>query len=230
MKMAYRKNTYLYYLVLLILIFSGCKTDEFKFNELTVKDDFRLKLKTPLYSGKDKTGDILEFADFIHNWYNPIRVDTTQPLTVLEYKNSDPVTIETQLIFTPSDIIDSLAFLIDGEYDMDSIELVFNVSNSCPFPLNTEIRFIQNGVAGPAILPPPFDGADFSQSPVQPVTTIHGVLLDSLQSKSLMESKRLKLTAWYNQTDFIQENDTLSAHYPIDYSIVLIGQVKAKHD
>jgi hypothetical protein len=230
MKLAYRRNTILYCILLFLSFFAGCKTDEFKFNELTVKEDFRIKLKSPLYTGTHKNGDILEFADFIHNWIKPVSADTTQPITVLQYTDREPRIIPTQLIFSPSEIIDSLAFLIDGDYVLDSIELVFNVINSCPFPLNTQIQFVQNGIAGPPILPPAFEGADFSQNPVQPVNTVHGVLLDSLQAKSLVESKRFKLTAWYDQNNFINENDTLSAHYPIDYSIVLIGQVKAKND
>lgn len=217
-------------LVLFIIFFVSCKTDEFKFDEIRVKEDFSINIKTPLYTGTDKTGDILEFVDFIYNWNKPYEADPSQPVTILKYNDRAPKTIETELIFTPSDIIDSLAFLIDGEYVLDSVELVFYVTNNCPFPLNTRIQFIIGGIAGPPILPPAFDEADFSKNPIEPVTTIHGVLLDSLQTKSLVESKRLKMTSWFDRTDFINENDTLSANYPIDYSIVLIGQVKAKND
>ena len=218
----------IFFLFLYVLL--SCKTDEFKFDEITVKEDFSIKIKTPLYTGVDKTGDILEFSDFIYDWKKPLNVDPAQPLTVLEYDDKEPKTIETELIFTPSVIIDSLAFLIDGEYVLDSIRLVFHVSNACPFPLNTQIQFILGGQPGPPIVPPPFEEADFSQDPIQPAFTVHEVLLDSLQTESLIQSKRLKLTSWFNRTDFINENDTLSAHYPIDYSIVLIGQVKAKND
>ncbi|GEM_PF-2327759 len=227
---SFKKHLTKFAWILFILFLISCKTDEFKFDEITIKEDFRIKLKSPLYTGKDKKGDILEFADFIYNWSKPLEVDTTLPYTVLEYENRTPRIIPTDLIFNRSDIIDSLAFLIDGEYELEDVQLVFNVANASPFDLNTEISFLINGIAGPPILPAAFEAADFARIPIVPVTSIDTVLLDSAQCESFMKSKRLKLTAWYNRNDFINQNDTLSAHYPIDYSIVLIGMVKAKNE
>lgn len=229
MNNACRKYSTQIFLFLFILIFQSCKTDEFKFEEVTIKEDFGINIITPLYTGKDKQGDILDFHDFVHDWKKPIG-DPSGPITVLRYADNTFKTIPTRLIFEPSSIIDSLAFLIDGEYELENVELIFNVANSCPFPLNLQLQFIKGNIIGPPITPPAFLEADFNQIPVTPITTTHNVKLDSLQTKSLVKSKRLKLSSWYDQTDYINNNDTLSANYPIDLSIVLIGIVKASNE
>jgi hypothetical protein len=227
MNQIFNINRCFFVLISWAFIFQSCKTDEFKFSEITVKDDFGVKIITPLFSGNDKSGHKMEFRDFIHDWSKPID-DPTGPQTVLEYSDGKFKSIPTRLIFDPSSIIDSLQFLIQGNYGLKDVELVFNVTNHCPFPLNIQLQFINQNIAGPPVLPPAFDGADFNQQPVKPVTTIHSVPLDSLQLQSFMYSKRMKLSAWYNQNNFINQNDTLSAHYLIDVSIVMIGTVQTK--
>lgn len=229
MKGYFAKYGYYFFLFLTLLLIQSCKTDEFKFNEITIKDDFDIKIITPLFTGKDKEGNILEFRDFIQDWKKPIN-DNTGPYTVLKYSDIKYKTIPTRSIFDRSIIIDSLHFLIQGSYDLSNVELVFTVSNSCPFPLNLMLQFINSSTynVAPPILPPAFLEADFNQKPVIPVTTIHNVKLDSLQMLSFTNSKKIKLTSWYDQTNFINQNDTVSAHYPIDVSIVLIGKVHAK--
>lgn len=228
MKRYLKKYPFLVFLFLTIVFFQSCKTDEFKFDEITIKKDFGVRIITPLFTGKDKYGNILEFRDFIHDWKKPVP-DLSGPKTVIDYSNSPDITIPTQLIFDPSVIIDSLQFLIQGNYSLTDIELVFYVNNSCPFPLNLQLQFFNwsnwNSPGSP-IVPPPFTEADFSKNPIMPVTTVHTIKLDSLQMQSFTNSKRIKLTSWYNQTNFINQNDTIWAHYPIDVSIVLIGTVQ----
>lgn len=218
---------YFFVLILSVFIFQSCKTDEFKFSEITLKEDFGVKIITPIFSGNDKSGHKMEFRDFIHDWSKPIG-DPSGPQTVLQYSDSTFKTIPTGLIFDPSSIIDSLQFLIQGNYSLKDVELEFKVTNSCPFPLNLQLQFINQNVVGPPVLPPAFNGADFNQLPVTPVTTVHSVPLDSLQLQSFTFSKRLRLSSWYNQNNFINQNDTLYAHYPIDVSIVMIGTVQTK--
>jgi len=218
---------YFFVLILSVFIFQSCKTDEFKFSEITLKEDFGVKIITPIFSGNDKSGHKMEFRDFIHDWSKPIG-DPSGPQTVLQYSDSTFKTIPTRLIFDPSSIIDSLQFLIQGNYSLKDVELVFNVTNSCPFPLNLQLQFISQNVVGPPVLPPAFNGADFNEFPVTPVTTFHSVVLDSLQLQSFIFSKRLRLSSWYNQNNFINQNDTLSANYPIDVSIIMIGTVQTK--
>ena len=232
MHRVFRKYSFYFFLLFSFLFYQSCKTDEFKFDEITIKEDFGVKIITPMFSGKDKQGNILEFRDFIHDWKKPIP-DNSSPYTVLQYSDGTFKTIPTRLIFDPSVIIDSLEFLIQGRYSVEEIELVFTVSNSCPFPLNLQLQFlVRNDLNNtvPPVTPPPFGEADFSQIPVSPVTTIHTLKLDSLQVQNFMDSRNIKLTSWFDQTNFINQNDTLSAHYPIDLSIALIGVVKKTNE
>jgi len=232
MNRAFKKYPYCFFLLLTFLFYQSCKTDEFKFDEITIKEDFGVKIITPMFSGKDKQGNILEFRDFIYDWKKPI-TDNSSPSTVLQYSDGTFKTIPTRLIFEPSVIIDSLEFLIQGRYSISEIELVFIVANSCPFPLYLQLQFlVRNDMNNtvPPVTPPPFSEADFSQTPVNSVTTIHTMKLDSLQVQNFMDSKNIKLTAWFDQTNFINLNDTLSAHYPIDLSIALIGVVKMTNE
>ena len=218
------------FLLFVVVLFQSCKTDEFNFKEITLKDDFGIKMITPLYSGKDKNGHILEFRDFIHDWNQPFTPDAVRN-TVLQFSDNSFITIPTNLFFDPSVVIDSLQFLIQGSYRLTDIELVFTVKNSSPLPLNLQFQFLVrnslNNMAAP-ISPPTFPKADFSQTPWIPTTSSYTVKLDSLQALSLSNSKSIKLTSWYDETNFINQNDTLSAHYPIDLLIVLIGFVQAE--
>lgn len=227
MSQVFNINRYFFVLIFSVFIFQSCKTDEFKLSEITVKEDFGVKIITPIFSGNDKSGNRMEFRDFIHDWGNPIG-DTSGPQTVLQNSDGTFDTIPTRLIFDPSSIIDNLQFLIQGNYSLKDVELVFKVTNSCPFPLNIQLEFINQNIVGPPVLPPPFDGADFNKLPVKPVTTVHSVPLDSIQLQSFTYSKRFKLISWYNHNNFIDQNDILSAHYPIDVSIVMIGTVQTK--
>jgi len=218
-----------YFLLLSVLLFQSCKTDEFKFDEITVKEGFGVKIIAPLYTGKDKNGDILEFKDFIHDWKTTPVPDPSEPITVLQYSNNSFETIPTRLIFDPSVIINQLELSIKGNYTFGEIELIFTVSNSCPFPLNLQLQFLVSNSLNntvPPITPPPFNEADFSQIPVMPVIKTWSVNLDSLQLQNFNDSKSIRLTSWYDENNFINQNDTVWAHYPIDASIVMIGVVQ----
>ena len=57
-------NRYFFVFILAIFIFQSCKTDEFKLSEITVKEDFGIKIITPIFSGNDKSGHNIEFRDF----------------------------------------------------------------------------------------------------------------------------------------------------------------------
>jgi len=150
---------------------------------------------------------------------------------VLDYSNSPDETIPTSLIFDRSTIIDSFHFDVQGIYKLSEITFQFTVSNSCPFPLNLQLQFFNKantGNLGPPILPPAFAGANFSQTPVKPFTTIYNMKLDSLQIQSINNGNRVKFSSWFKETDYINQNDTIYAHYPIDVLIVVIGKFQAK--
>ena len=219
---------YRYYLLLFftVFLFQSCKTDEFKFRELTIKEDWGTNVVTPLFSGKG-----MEFRDFIYDWKKQIP-DSSGPFTVLDYSNSPDKTIPTDLIFTPSAVIDSFPFYIQGPYQLSKVDLEFIVVNSCPFPLNLKLEFFSKSnrnKLGPPILAGPFKESDNIVAPPFTKTT-QRIPLDSLQLHSFNNSDRMKFTSWFEPTEFISQNDSISAHYPIDISIVLIGVVQGKNE
>lgn len=230
MKIFLKKYPYLVFLFFVIILLQSCKTDEFKFDEITVKEDWGINIVMPLFNGKDKNGNILEFSDFIHDWKMPIP-DLPGTKTVLDFSNSPDKTIPTSLIFNSSTIIDSFHFDVQGIYKLTEITLQFTVSNSCPFPLNLQLQFFHKantGNLGPPILPPAFVGDNFNQPPVKPTTTVYTMKLDSLQIQSINNGNRVKFNSWFDKTGFINQNNTIWAHYPIIVSIVVIGKFQAK--
>lgn len=212
---------------LAVILFQACKTDEFKFGEITIKEDWAIDVISPLFIGKG-----MEFRDFVYDWKQTVP-NSPAPFTVLKYENNKYLTIPTNLIFNPSAVIDSFPLYIQGSYSLTKVELIYTVINGSPFPLNLQMQFFKKenrNELGPPVLPPPFGEANFGAFPVIPDTTVHHYQLDSLQLESFNKSDRVKFTSWYNQTDFIIQNDTVSAHYPIDISIVLVGVVQSKNE
>jgi len=230
MKIFWKRYSMWLLIIFAFLQLHSCKTDEFKFDEITLKEGWGIDIIMPLFNGKDKNGNILEFRDFIHDWRTPIP-DLPGTKTVLDYSNSPDETIPTSLIFDSSTIIDSFHFDVQGIYKLSEITFQFTVSNSCPFPLNLQLQFFNKASAGnlgPPILPPAFSGANFDKTPVKPVTTIFNMKLDSLQIQSINDGNRVKFSSWFKETDYINQNDTIYAHYPIDVLIVVIGKFQPK--
>ncbi len=222
-----KKYTFYFFVFLVVSIFHSCKTDEFKFGEITIKEDWAIDVISPLFVGNG-----MEFRDFVYDWKKKIP-STPAPFTVLEYSDGKYKTIPTQLIFSPSAVIDSFPFYIQGKYSLTAVELVFTVSNGCPFPLNLQMQFFDKespNNLGPVILPAPFDAANFEVSPEVPEISTQRIQLDSSQLLSFNNSDRVKFTSWYDRTDFINQNDTIWANYPIDISIVLVGVVQGKNE
>ncbi len=227
MNRAIKNHTFYFFLFLLISVFHSCKTDEFKFGEISIKEDWAIDVVSPLFVGNG-----MEFRDFVYDWKKKIP-NSPAPFTVLEYSNGKYKTIPTQLIFSPSAVIDSFPFYIQGKYSLTAVELVFTVSNGCPFPLNLQMQFFDKenpNNLGPVIWPAPFNAANFGISPVIPETIRHSVMLDSLQLLSFNNSDRMKFMSWYDRNNFINQNDTISANYPIDISIVLVGVVQRENE
>lgn len=214
------KYRYVVFMIFTVFLFQSCKTDEFKIGEIKIKEDWGIKIITPLFTGQG-----MEFRDFVHDWKKPVP-NLPGDITVLDYSNAPDETIPTQLIFDHSAIIDSFPFYIQGAYRLTEIELEFTVTNGCPFPLNLQLQFYNKSSPnqlGSPVVPKAFPEGDFTHSPEKPLTSVQSFKLDSLQILSFMNGDRVKFTSWYNTTDYINQNDTISAHYPIDVSIVLIG-------
>lgn len=211
--------------VLFIIVLSAysCKTDEFKVKDLTLKEDWSLPLISPMLTGK------MEFKDLIYDWDDPFTITPGEKLTVLDYPSGTVKQIPTRLIFDPSAVIDSFYFLINGQYEFLRVEFKYIVSNGSPFPLNFQMEFFDRGTPsnlGPAILPPPFNAGNFSGTVPAAVKTEHTVVLNDAQLKSFIDGDRIKITTWYDKTNYIDSRDTLKSNYPIDISVILNGEVK----
>ncbi len=230
MNFIWKKYSIYLTIILIVIFFNSCKTDEFKFDEIALKEDWGINLVLPLFTGKDKSSNVLEFRDFIHDWKTPVP-NLPGTKTVLDFENSPDITIPTDIIFDSSVIIDSFHFDVQGIYKLSELTMQFTVSNSCPFPLNLQLQFFNKrntANLGPPILPPAFNGADFGKTPVTPVNTVHSIKLDSLQINSINNGNRVKFSSRFDETDFIINNDTINAHYPIEILIVVIGKFQAK--
>ena len=230
MNFIWKKYSIYLTIILIVIFFNSCKTDEFKFDEIALKEDWGINLVLPLFTGKDKSSNVLEFRDFIHDWKTPVP-NLPGTKTVLDFENSPDITIPTDIIFDSSVIIDSFHFDVQGIYKLSELTMQFTVSNSCPFPLNLQLQFFNKrntANLGPPILPPAFNGADFGKTPVTPVNTVHSIKLDSVQINSINNGNRVKFSSWFDETDFILNNDTINAHYPIEILIVVIGKFQAK--
>jgi hypothetical protein len=213
-------------LAALILLMHACITDEFRFKDMTIDEDWEIGILSPLFLGN------LEFRDFIHDWKTPVP-NNPPPFVILDYVGKPDVKIPTQLIFDRSAVIDSFPFYIQGSYQFTAVDLVFTVSNGSPFPLHLEMYFFDNKnplVLGPSISPNPFKEANFGVVPAVPVITSDTVQLNNDQLAKLKSGNRMRFVSWYDKNSFIDNKDTLSAHYPINVSIVLVGKMKAKKD
>ncbi len=212
--------------ILSVVLIDSCKIDEFKFNELRIKEDWRAELVVPMFYGS------MEFRDFITDWYrynDQIAID--EPQTTLKYNNGSYQVIPTGLIFEPSVVIDSFPLLIQGNYELDSVTLRFDVINTSPYPLNFKLQFynkLDSLKTGMQVVPEVFDAGIINGSIIEPVKTERYVNLNSPQLQCFNNSNRMRLTSWYSQNGY--SKDTLSAHYPIEVSIVLLGEIKGKNE
>lgn len=210
----------------LVLLAQSCITDEFRVKDIAFDPEWEIGIVTPVFSGN------LEFRDFIHDWKIPIDPKPGDWIT-LDFKDSTDLDIPVGILYDKSAVIDSLQFYIQGSYQFSAVDLVFTVENSSPLPLNLEMYFFKKKEYinfGPAIAPEPFPEANFSKLPVIPQKTVNTVSLSVAQLAYLIDGNRVRLVSWYGNNSFVNNNDTLSAHYPVNISITLVGKVKAKQN
>lgn len=215
------------FFVILILSFASCKTDEFNLSELKVKDDFRTDLITPVLSGN------LEFRDFIA-WEDYAYSHVANTDAVLQFSDERTVKIPSSIVFKSTVLIKDFPFSIQGNYELTNINLIFNVKNGTPFPLNINLHFYDKATPsklGPEVQPDnPFQQGEVNGTTVIPVETEQEIQLTEEQRISFMNGNRIHITTRFDKTDFITNNDTLDAHYPVDISVIMAGEVKAGNE
>lgn len=212
--------------VLLLIVFASCKTDEFKFGDLKIKDDFTTDLITPVFSGN------LEFRDFI-GWEKYVGSVIKDTISVLDFQQGSYVEIPRKIVFDKNIIVKDFPFSIQGNYELTKIFLIFNVNNGTAFPVNMRLRFFEKSkptILGASIQPDVFDAGEVSRMYVFPVASTDTLLLSEEQRQSFINGNRIQITTWFNKADYINEYDTLNARYPVDISVVMLGQVKAGNE
>ena len=226
MKKKFIFRNLIYFVILFIFLTNSCKVDEFKLNELGIKEGWSTEIVVPFFYGN------MEFRDFITDWYNyEESYSFDEPLTILEYDEYYHKTIPTKLMFEPAVIIDSFPLLIQGNYELDSIDLEFIVTNTSPYPLNLELKFfnkLDEFPGGQPVNPGVFSAGNVNGNRVEPVQTVQHVKFSPEQNESFKDDNRVQFTSWYDKNDF--SKDTLSANYPIEVSIILFGVIKNKNE
>lgn len=213
--------------ILFFLLYYSCIMDEFKMKDAEVKESWEIGITTPMFAGN------LEFRDFIHDWKLNIPPGPA-PFVILDYNDRGDRKIPVELIFDPSAVVDSLPFYIQGSYEFTAVDIIFSVKNNSPFPLNLQLFFYEKesfGSWGSPVQPPAFDAVFPVIQPGVQLPEIHRVSLPESEIENFTLSNRVRIVSWFTSNSYIINNDTLSAHYPINLSILLEGKVRAKlHD
>lgn len=221
-----KKLKTIFVLILVTVLFNSCVLDEFKFSEIKLEDDWGLHIVSPLFHGN------FEFVDLIND-DTQILPEPGEKESVLIFKDGNVVGRPTRIFFDASTIIDSYNFFIQGSYSLDSISLKYTVSNACPFPLNVQMRFMESEnstLNEPAILPDPFPAAKINGDHFIPVDSTQLLVLNEEQKISFCKGDVMEFTTWFEPSELVNKQDTFLSDYPVEISIVLYGEVKAKDE
>ncbi len=215
---------YIVFSLLFITVLNSCILDEFRPDELKMKEDWTMEIVAPLFHGN------FEFKDLISDWQEII-IEPGEQTSVLKYPEGVNLEIPTRIIFEPSILIKDFAIWVKGGYSFSKVDFKYTVSNGAPFPLNFQMRFSESSNAvnpGPAILPPAFAAASSGGVNFIPTTSEYVLTLDDDQLQSFLTGDRVQFETWFNPTDLIDSQDTFLSNYPITISIVLYGEISTE--
>ena len=213
----------------LIFIFStlnSCILDEFKVDEIRMKEDWNMDIVSPLFHGK------FEFKDLVGKCDSLVFIDEEQT-SILNFPNDSLLIIPSRIVFEPATIIHDFNFLVDGKYSLSSVRLEYTVSNGCPFPLNFQMQFrdkrnMEQTV--PVVLPPPFLSAIFDGENFIPVETKHSLSFNVQQVYSFSLSNRIDFTTWFDSNEWLNSMDTFLTNYPVEISVILYGELQRENE
>lgn len=212
----------------LSFVLQSCILDEFKINEIDIinmEQDWGMDIVSPLFSGN------FEFKDLIFD-DDSFKIQPNEKISILKFPDNHAISIPSRIVFEPTTIIDSLEFLVEGNYSLVSIRLEYQVSNGCPFPFNIKMRFFKDEdqiKSLDPILPPPFQSAYSGNGSFIPVVSRDTLTLSEEQSEYFIESNRIEISTWFDPSDLINQQDTFLSNYPVEISMLLFGEVKRKN-
>lgn len=205
-----------------MFVMNSCITDEFRLNDLQIDQGRETDITGPLLSGN------LEMKDLV-DWEHSAGL-TGKKIT-LAFLDDKTMLVPVSAIYNPTVLTTNFPFSIQGNYELTSITLVFRVNNGTPLPLNLRMRFYHSSEgfqAAPAVLPETFSEGKPAGNSVIPVFSTDTLQLTEEQRQSFIGSNKIRMTTWFTDNGFLDNNDTLRSDYPVDISVVLIGKVKVK--
>jgi hypothetical protein len=187
-----------------------------------MEKDWGMDIVSPLFTGE------FEFKDLIFD-DDSFKIQENDRISILKFPDNKTISIPTRIVFQPSTVVDSMDFLIDGNYSLHSIRLEYKVENGSPFPFNFQMRFFSAEDPTKSfdpILPPSFQSAEKIENRFIPVISEQSVNLNDEQSNKFTTSNRIEISTWFEPSDIINNQDTFLSNYPIKISMLLFGEIK----
>ncbi len=209
-------------LIVFLFFMHSCILKEYNIGDNKLDPDWDFELLFPLFHGN------MEFIDFIYNKKSPPPVGTG-PTVELEYPDGRTWTFPKDELFSPTTVIDSFNFLIEGDDHLTDASFIYTVSNGSPYPLNLRMRFFEktSSAAGHEIfLPPAFPAGIIVPGGITPTESIDTLPLSPAQLYDFQEANRVEFVAWFDDVP-VYNPSTLLTSYPINLSIVLSGVAHA---
>jgi hypothetical protein len=187
-----------------------------------MEKDWGMDIVSPLFTGE------FEFKDLIFD-DDSFKIQGDDRISFLKFPDNKTISIPTRIVFEPSTVIDSLDFLIDGNYSLHSVRLEYQVENGSPFPFNFQMRFFSAEDPTKSfdpILPPSFQSAKRIENGFVPVISEQSVSLTNEQSNKFTKSNRIEISTWFEPSEAINRQDTFMSNYPVKISMLLFGEIK----
>ncbi len=213
----FRKKLFIVLPLMVALSVNSCFYEDYGIEKADFSDSWNFQLTTPLFYGN------VELKDLIGKTYSGDSYGDGN--IILEFSNDSSVAIPIGILSEPHIFLNNFPLYIADDYQISEGNFKFIVSNGCPYPLNLQIEFHTGGSRqGILFSPPPFAAADMINDTLRPVTTIQQIAIGPDQLSFIMKN-RVRFISWFNTPDSIPRPEKLSAHSPVEISIILSATI-----
>ena len=225
MKLKYRKIIGFCFFILLISLHS-CIYEEFKFENVRLKDEWEIEVISPLFFGTWNLNDLLlEKYDLPQN-------NNDKKYEVLFPGDSVKLIAENSLLQNTS-VIDSFNFYIDGEDYLKNAALIFEVENGTSLDFILQIRFYNKSKtndAGALFSPKIFSSAEIQNGIIQSINTKDTLIFTNEQLEVFKESDRVEFNTKFLLPKSGEIIEHLFAQSEIKFSISVKGLINREYD
>lgn len=225
MKLKYRKIILFCFLFTLIIL-NSCIFEEFKFENVRLKDEWEIEVISPLFFGTWNLNDLLlEKYDLPQN-NNDIKYNVLFPGDSVKQ-------ITEKSLLQNTSVIDSFNFYIDGEDYLKNAALIFEVENEIPLDFVLQIRFYNKSKisdAGATFSPKLFSSAEIQNGILQTILTKDTLVFNNNQLEVFKESDRVEFTTRFLLPDAENKSEQLFAQSEIKFSISVKGLINREYD